>query len=129
MSKHNSASDARPLLPSDRLSPAAAQTIAGFHGDIVKQVAEAVGRDPVVVVGMAQNPFVKKARQALEEAGVAFTYLEYGSYLSKWKERLAIKMWSGWPTFPQVYVRGILVGGNGETRAALADGSLKKRLG
>jgi hypothetical protein len=37
---------------------------------------------------------------------VAHTYLEYGSYFSKWKERLAIKLWSGWPTFPQVFVDG-----------------------
>mgnify|MGYP000729961540 CR=1 FL=1 len=88
-----------------------------------------VRRDAVVVVGMAQNPFVKKARQALTEAGVPFTYLEFGSYLKAWKERLAIKMWSGWPTFPQVFVRGTLIGGNDETRAALADGSFKQRLG
>ncbi|MFT5930783.1 MAG: monothiol glutaredoxin, partial [Oceanospirillaceae bacterium] len=24
---------------------------------------------------------------------------------------LAIKMWSGWPTYPQVFVNGTLVGG------------------
>ena len=62
------------------------------------------------------------------EAGVPFTYLEFGSYLKAWKERLAIKMWSGWPTFPQVYVRGTLIGGFDETRAAIADGSIKQQL-
>jgi glutaredoxin-related protein len=118
----------RPLLPQDRLSPEAAQAIAGFHPDIVKQVAEAVARDPVVVVGMAQNPVVKKARQALAEAGISYTYLEYGSYFSMWKQRLAIKLWSGWPTFPQVFVKGVLIGGNAETRAALANGSFQARL-
>jgi glutaredoxin-related protein len=46
-----------------------------------------------------------------------------------WKQRLAIKMWSGWPTFPQVFVRGVLVGGFEDTRKALEDGSLKKLLG
>ena len=45
------------------------------------------------------------------------------------KKRLAIKLWSGWPTFPQVFVRGVLIGGNDETRRAIADGSLKARLG
>lgn len=80
----------------------------------------------MVVVGMAQNPFVKKARAALEKAGIPFTYLEYGSYFSQWKERLAIKLWSGWPTFPQVFVRGTLVGGFTDVERMIADGSLQK---
>jgi glutaredoxin-related protein len=117
------------MLSEDKRSPAVAESMAGFHRDIVDQVRTAVERDPVVVVGMAQNPFVKRVRNALTEAGVQFTYLEYGSYLGMWKQRLAIKMWSGWPTFPQVYVRGVLIGGFNDTSKALADGSLKKLLG
>jgi glutaredoxin-related protein len=100
-----------------------------FHADVVAEVEETIRRDPVVVVGMAQNPHVRRVRQALDEAGVAHTYLEYGSYFSKWRERLAIKLWSGWPTFPQVFVRGVLVGGEDLTKAALADGTLKASLG
>lgn len=119
----------RPLLPETSRTPEAADKIAGFHAGLVKEVVDAVQRDPVVVVGMAQNPVVKRVRKALDEAGVAFTYIEHGSYFSKWKERLAIKLWSGWPTFPQVFVRGTLIGGNAETVAALADGSFKQRLG
>src|SRR5688572_14851938 len=118
----------KPQLPDTARTPQVAERIAQYHGAIVQEVAETVARDAVVVVGMAQNPFVKKARQALTDAGVPFTYLEYGSYLGKWKERLAIKLWSGWPTFPQVYVRGTLIGGFEDTRAALADGTLKQRL-
>ena len=53
---------------------------------------------------------------------------EYGSYFSKWKERLAIKLWSGWPTFPQVFVRASLIGGEDLTKAAIADGSIKSTL-
>jgi monothiol glutaredoxin len=119
----------RPLHSETARTSHVADKTAGFHADVITQVQTAVARDGVVVVGMAQNPFVKKARQALTEAGVPFTYLEFGSYLKAWKERLAIKMWSGWPTFPQVFVRGTLIGGNDETRAALADGSLKQLLG
>ncbi|WNG15528.1 glutaredoxin domain-containing protein [Cystobacter fuscus] len=119
----------RPLLSDDKRAPAVAEAMAGFHRDIVDQVRTTVEREPVVVVGMAQNPFVKKVRQALTEAGITFTYLEYGSYFAKWKERLAIKMWSGWPTFPQVYVRGVLIGGHDDTLKALKDGSLRERLG
>lgn len=119
----------RPLLAETARTSHVADKTAAFHADVVARVQATVASDAVVVVGMAQNPFVKKARQALTEAGVPFTYLEYGSYLKAWKERLAIKMWSGWPTFPQVFVRGTLIGGNDETRAAIADGSLKQRLG
>ena len=97
-------------------------------GNVVTEVSAAVERDALVVVGMARNPFVKKARKALTAAGIEFTYLEYGSYTKQWKPRLAIKLWSGWPTFPQVYVRGSLIGGNQELQAALADGSLASRL-
>ncbi|HSQ67463.1 MAG TPA: glutaredoxin domain-containing protein, partial [Polyangiaceae bacterium] len=81
-----------------------------------------------VVVGMAQNPHVKNVRKALAKAGIEFKYVEYGSYLSKWKERLAIKLWSGWPTFPQVFVKGVLLGGEDLTLAAISDGSLARTL-
>ncbi|MEM6290989.1 MAG: glutaredoxin [Myxococcota bacterium] len=119
---------ARLTLASDAYAERAQDAVESFHRDVVDAVATAVSRDDVVVVGMSQNPFVRKARNALDEAGISFTYLEYGSYFSAWKERLAIKMWSGWPTFPQVFVRGALVGGNSDVRAAIADGSLKARL-
>ena len=117
----------RPLL--DRAAPEAAKKMAAFQADVVTEVRNAVTRSPVVVVGMAQNPHVRNVRNALREAGVEFTYLEYGSYFSGWKQRLAIKLFTGWPTFPQVFVNGVLLGGEELTKAALEDGSLKARLG
>jgi len=113
-----------PTLPSDKISEAAQDVVSKFHRDVVDEVARTVERDRVVVVGMAQNPYVKRARKALEEAGVQFTYLEYGSYLSKWKERLAIKLWAGFPTFPMVFVNGELVGGFSELRKRITEGKL-----
>jgi glutaredoxin-related protein len=107
------------------IAPAALAKMEGFHAAIVREVEEAVRKNTVVVVGMAQNPHVRNVRRALTEAGIEFAYLEYGSYFSKWRERLAIKLWSGWPTFPQVFVRGVLVGGEDLARAAIADGTLK----
>jgi monothiol glutaredoxin len=119
----------RSLLGDEHKSEHVRAEIAGFHANIVAEVRAAVERDALVVVGMAQNPFVKKSRKALTAAGIDFTYLEYGSYTKQWKQRLAIKLWSGWPTFPQVYVRGTLIGGNQELQQALADGSLAAKLG
>jgi glutaredoxin-related protein len=120
---------ARPRLDERSIDSAALSAMEAFHADVVSEVRTAVGRDPVVVVGMAQNPHVRRVRRALDEAGVAYTYLEYGSYLSEWRKRLAIKLWSGWPTFPQVFVKGTLIGGEDLTKAAIADGSLKKATG
>jgi monothiol glutaredoxin len=118
----------QPRLEERFVSAAARSAMERFHPDVVREVQQAVARDAVVVVGMAQNPHVRRVRQALDQGGVAHSYLEYGSYISKWRERLAIKLWSGWPTFPQVFVRGVLIGGEDLTRAALADGSLKSSL-
>jgi len=119
----------RPLLEAARVDATAATQIADFHRDVLDEVRKAVERDDVVVVGMAQNPHVRKVRQALSAAGVKFTYLEYGSYFSKWRERLAIKLWSGWPTYPQVFVKGTLLGGEDLTKEALASGALQAKLG
>jgi len=38
-------------------------------------------------------------------------------------------MWTGWPTFPMVFVRGVLVGGCHETKALIDSGELKRLLG
>lgn len=109
----------RRLLSPDAIHAAIDQTINTYHGDIVQEVAQAIAANGVVVVGMKQNPVVKKARKALEEAGIAFTYLEYGSYTSQWHKRLALKMWSGWPTFPMIFMDQTLIGGNDELQALL----------
>jgi glutaredoxin-related protein len=108
------------------LDPAANEKVQSFHADVIREVQEAVRQNDVVVIGMAQNPHVKSVRKALREAGVSFTYLEYGSYFSAWRKRLAIKLWSGWPTFPQVFVKGTLIGGADLTKAALAEGKIPR---
>jgi monothiol glutaredoxin len=101
----------RQILPTEQVSEAALKAITGFHQEVVDQVKEAVRANKIVIVGMAQNPVVKKARGILTEKKMDFKYLEYGSYFSMWKQRLAIKIWSGWPTFPQVFIGGRLIGG------------------
>jgi monothiol glutaredoxin len=118
----------RKILDPNRIHPAALSAMKNRHAEVVREVEEAIEKHTVVVVGMAQNPHVRKVRSALTEAGIKFEYLEYGSYLSSWGPRLAIKLWSGWPTFPQVFVRGVLLGGVDLTKAAIADGSLRTRI-
>ncbi len=119
----------RPVLPEDRIHPAVRDKVAQHHRDVVQQVQDAVAAHAVVVVGMRQNPFPRKARKALEAAGVPFHYLEYGSYLSAWRRRNALKMWTGWPTLPMVFVKGQLVGGADDLARLIASGELKRLLG
>jgi glutaredoxin-related protein len=59
---------------------------------------------------------------------VAHRYLEYGSYTSDWRRRNTLKMWTGWPTFPMVFVRGTLVGGAQDLQALIDSGELKRLL-
>ena len=115
----------RPVLAEDRIHPAVRDKVAGHQADIVREVQAAVARHPVLVVGMAGNPFCKRVRKMLKDAGVAFEYLEYGSYFSQWRRRNALKMWTGWPTLPMVFVDGVLVGGHADAKRLIERGELK----
>jgi len=116
----------RQILDETHIHPAIRDRVAQHHRDIVDEVQAAIAQHAVVVVGMAQNPAPKKARQALDTAGIAHHYLEYGSYLNSWRRRTALKMWTGWPTFPMVFVKGMLVGGADDVVKLIASGELKK---
>lgn len=118
----------RPLLDDAHIHPAIQDRIASWQQAIVQEVQAAVAANEVVVVGMGVNPFVKRARKALDAAGVGHHYLGYGSYFSLWRQRGALKMWTGWPTLPMVFVRGTLVGGATDLEKLIASGELKTLL-
>jgi len=118
----------RSILDESRLHAAIRERVAHYHESIVREVQQAIAANPVVVVGMGQNPFPKRARKALDTAGIPHKYLGYGSYLGSWRRRSALKMWTGWPTFPMVFVNGTLVGGADELARLIASGELKRML-
>ena len=118
----------RPLLDDAHIHLAIRNTIATHQQTIVREVQAAIAAHAVVVVGMGANPFPKKARRALDAAGVAHHDLDYGNYFSQWRERNALKMWTGWPTLPMVFVRGTLVGGANDLDKLIASGELKTML-
>ena len=118
----------RQTLDEARLHPAIRDKIANLNADIVHNVQAATASNPVLVVGMAGNPFCKRARKALAAAEVPHQYLEYGSYFGQWRPRNALKMWAGWPTFPMVFVKGSLVGGADDLAKLIASGELKRLL-
>jgi glutaredoxin-related protein len=118
----------RAVLDEAHIHPAIREKIATHQQAIVHEVQAALAQHAVVVVGMAMNPFVRKARHTLDAAGVAYRYLEYGNYFSRWRRRNALKLWSGWPTLPMVFVRGTLVGGAADLARLVASGELKIML-
>jgi len=118
----------RNILDEARIHPAVRGRIAGLNADIVNEVQDAIAANAVVVVGMRQNPMPKKARKLLDSNSIAYKYLEYGSYFGGWRRRNALKMWTGWPTLPMVFVKGVLVGGAEDLARLHASGELAKLL-
>ncbi len=118
----------RRILDESHIHPAIRKKIQDSHRDIVEEVQAAIAANRVVVVGMKQNPHPKKARRALDAVGIPYAYLEYGSYLGNWRRRNALKMWTGWPTFPMVFVNGVLVGGARELQSLIDSGELRQML-
>src|ERR1700712_1806112 len=120
---------ARQILDEARLHPAIRDVVANRYAEVVHNVQAAASSNPVLIVGMMGNPFCRKARRILDEAGVPFKYLGYGSYFSQWQPRSSLKMWTGWPTIPMVFVKGNLIGGADDLKALIDTGELKRLLG
>jgi glutaredoxin-related protein len=118
----------RPVLEETRLHPAIRERVANLHADVVHNVQAAAASNTILVVGMAGNPLVRRVRRLLADAGLAHHYLGFGSYLSQWQRRNALKMWSGWPSFPMVFAKGVLIGGHDDLKRLIDSGELKRFL-
>jgi monothiol glutaredoxin len=118
----------RPIFDEARIHPAIRDKIAAWGVEIVKEVQLAIEAKAIVVVGMKMNPAPKKARKLLDAAGLEYTYLEYGSYLGGYRRRLPLKLWTGWQTFPMIFVRGVLIGGASDLEKLMASGGLQEML-
>jgi len=116
----------RPILDEPKIHPAVRDRISSYRTNIVKEVQDAIAAHAVVVVGMRVNPWPKRARKLLDAAGIPYHYIEYGSYFGEWRKRLALKMWTGWPTFPMIFVRGVLIGGAQDLERLINSGELRK---
>lgn len=98
------------------------------HQLTVQEVQQAIQQHAVVIIGMSYNPHPKAAKKLLDQHNIKYKYLEYGGYLSEWKRRGALKMWSGWQTFPMIFVNGILVGGKSDLEKLINSGELTTML-
>lgn len=119
---------ARTVFSQDRVHPAAAEKVSKYQSEVVGRVRGLIEQHDLVVVGMTMNPFPARARKLLDQQGIKYEYLGLGSYLSQWRIRLALKMWTGWPTFPMIFVKGTLIGGFTELQRLVESGELQRLL-
>jgi glutaredoxin-related protein len=118
----------RQILQENQIHPAIRDVVTTANRDIVDEVLRAIDQHDIVVVGMAQNPSPKKARKLLDAAGLPHHYLEYGSYFNSWRRRNALKMWTGWPTFPMIFVKRTFIGGADDLERLLQGDQIKALL-
>lgn len=98
--------------------------------DVQQVIRQQVNENPVILYmkGTPQFPqcgFSQKAAQALAGCGVEFAYV---NVLDDQNVREGIKVFGDWPTIPQLYVHGELVGGCDIILEMYESGELEKTV-
>ena len=119
----------RNILDDSKIHPNIQSVINDSYHEVVDEVSSAVENNDVVVIGMSGNPFCKKAKKILSDQKTTFKYIEYGSYLREWRKRNALKMWTGWKTFPMIFVDGVFIGGAEDLQRLIDANELETLLG
>ncbi|MBL4763104.1 MAG: Grx4 family monothiol glutaredoxin [Gammaproteobacteria bacterium] len=96
--------------------------------DILERIREQVEGNPVVLYmkGTPKMPmcgFSSRAAEALASTGVEFAYV---NILMDQEVFQNLPRYADWPTFPQLYIKGELMGGCDITLELAASGELKK---
>src|SRR5688500_18094709 len=101
-----------------------------MNDDLKKRIAETISSNRIMLFmkgnpSMPQCGFSAAVVNILKEEGV-----QYGSFniLADQEIREGLKVYSSWPTFPQLYVDGQLVGGCDIVRDMHAKGELAQVL-
>ena len=98
--------------------------------DVRERIKQQIGSDKVVLYmkGSPQQPqcgFSARAVQLLNACGAKFSSFDV---LSDPEMRQGVKELSNWPTFPQLYINGELVGGSDIMTELYQKGELKKLI-
>jgi monothiol glutaredoxin len=98
--------------------------------DVIERIDQQVKGNPVVIYmkGTPQMPqcgFSMRAAQALGDSGVEFAYV---NVLQDPEIFESLPRYADWPTFPQIYIDGELVGGCDITLELHASGELKTMM-
>jgi monothiol glutaredoxin len=95
--------------------------------DVIERIDDAVKNNPVIIFmkGTPQMPqcgFSSRASQALMQCGEEFAYV---NVLSDPEIFQNLPRYADWPTFPQVYIAGELIGGCDITLEMFESGELQ----
>jgi len=95
-----------------------------------EQISDVIANEPVALFMKGTPQMVmcgnsQRALQALHAAGAPVTTVDI---LPDPRIRQELQALSGWPTIPQVFVKGELIGGADITEELLASGELKQKL-
>ena len=98
--------------------------------DVIERIDQQVKGNPVVIYmkGTPQFPqcgFSSRAAAALQDCGEKFAYV---NVLADPEIFENLPRYADWPTFPQIYINGKLVGGCDITLEMHASGDLKKMV-
>ena len=98
--------------------------------DVLERIKEAVEGAPIIVFmkGTPQMPqcgYSSRTSQAMQSCGVPFSYV---NVLADPEVFQNLPRYADWPTFPQVYIDGELVGGCDITLELHESGELKKMM-
>lgn len=98
--------------------------------DVLERIDQQVKNNPVVIYmkGTPQMPqcgFSMRAAQALGSTGVPFAYV---NVLQDPEIFENLPRYADWPTFPQIYIDGELVGGCDITLEMQSSGELKTMM-
>ncbi len=98
--------------------------------NVLARIREQVEQNPVVIFmkGTPQFPqcgFSSRAAAALQDCGVPFAHV---NVLSDPEIFANLPRFADWPTFPQIYIGGELIGGCDITLEMHTSGELKKAM-
>ena len=96
--------------------------------DVLERIQKQVDENPIVIYmkGTPQMPscgFSSRTAQALQGCGVEFAYV---NVLADPEIFENLPRFADWPTFPQVYINGELIGGCDITLELFQKGELQK---
>lgn len=98
--------------------------------DILERIKEQVAANPIIVYmkGSPQFPmcgFSGRTVEALKQCGEEFAYVDV---LANPEFRANLPKYSDWPTFPQLFINGELVGGNDIVLELFESGELQRMV-
>ena len=110
------------------ISEEAQARLSDFHQPLIEQLQQEIHSHDIVVVGLAYQPSTQRVIKELNKLDCLTQCIEISPWIGSSEKRLAIKIWSGWPSFPQIFVRGMLIGGELELGNFVASGDFNRRM-